>query len=221
MRQCDANRADCYGDCAIHAYNIALFLAGLLEENPDWFESGVSEYSLIAKLQRPPFSLFDKAALRDPLILFQTHFVVFHALYQVRDRWRERSVGELAIHTLRIELTAPLGDTSLPEETDPLRSYYLNWDNFNDTGKDDVDALLNEFWQRVGGGFTAVSQNEIDNAKHELGLDKDTPLDLTGVKRQYRKLVHVHHPDKGGDEGKAKRLVHAFSLLSAHLREAR
>ena len=179
----------------------------------------MSEYSLISALQGPPYGLFDKQALRDPLIMFQTHFVVFHALYQVRDRWRENGVGELDIHTLRIVLNAPLTDTSLPERADPLRRYYLNWDNFKETGKGEVDALLNDFWQRVGGKLTAVSESEIEDAKRELQLGDEYQLTLANVKRQYRKLVHIHHPDKGGDEVKAKRLVRAFSVLSTHLRQ--
>lgn len=180
----------------------------------------MSEYSLISILQTPPYALFDKEALRDPLIMFQTHFVVFHALYRVRDRWREKGVGELGIHTLRIVLNAPLTATSLPENTDPLRAYYLDWDKFNETGEEDVNALLNDFWQRVGGGMTSVSQAEIEDAKQALELGDDSGLTLASVKRQYRKLVHVHHPDKGGDEVKAKRLVRAFSVLSTHLRQA-
>ena len=180
----------------------------------------MSEYSLISALQAPPYGLFDKQALREPLVMFQTHFVVFHALYQVRDRWRENGVGELDIHTLRIALNAPLTDTSLPVKADPLRSYYLNWDNFKQTGKGEVDALLNDFWQRIGGDLaTTVSVSEIEDAKRELQLANDQQMTLASVKRQYRKLVHIHHPDKGGDEVKAKRLVRAFSVLSTHLRQ--
>jgi molecular chaperone DnaJ len=45
-----------------------------------------------------------------------------------------------------------------------------------------------------------------------LGLKKDATQD--DIKKQYRKLVMVHHPDKGGDEVIFKEIAEAYEVLS-------
>jgi len=44
-----------------------------------------------------------------------------------------------------------------------------------------------------------------------LGLDNFAPLEE--VKKKYRQLVLVYHPDRGGDEEKMKRLNHIYDIL--------
>ncbi len=205
----------------IHTHDFALFLADLFEDNVDWFRSGVSEHSLISRLQAPALGLFSKEALRDPLLMFRTHFIVFHALYLVRDRWRCDKTGELKIHTLNILLQPTEPGLTLPDHEDKLREYYLNWDNFSQTSESDVDALLDDFWRQLGGArhTATLSQADIAHARQVLGLEPGTVLTLKQVKRQYRKLVHRHHPDKGGSAEAAKELVHAYGVVCASLRQ--
>ena len=45
-----------------------------------------------------------------------------------------------------------------------------------------------------------------------LGVKKDA--DDTAIKRAYRKLAKLHHPDKGGDESKFKEVNSAYEVLS-------
>ena len=75
---------------------------------------GISEFDLIALLKRPPYSLFDEDALRDPLMLFQTHFLVFHALYKLQIKWRESGEGRLDIHTTKILLRDDIQPQNIP-----------------------------------------------------------------------------------------------------------
>ncbi|GGW84455.1 DNA-J related domain-containing protein [Alteromonas halophila] len=208
------------GERGIHAQNVALFIADLLEDHSQWFAAGVSEYTLIARLQKAPYNLFDKEALRESLALFQTHFVIFHALYQLQLRWHAQGVGHLAIHTLKITLHETSEPSSAPIPSDPLRDYYLNWGNFDETGKDDVEALLDDFWQRMGGHIShdTLSTQEIAKARQVLELSADEPLTLGTIKRHYRRLIHQHHPDKGGDPAAAKQLVRAYSMLTDYVR---
>ena len=86
---------------------LADLLVDILSTMTDLFRQGVSEYQLISKLKNPPYSVFDDEALRDPLVLFKTHFVLFHALYCLRNQWRMSGIGELDIHALNIQLSAP------------------------------------------------------------------------------------------------------------------
>jgi len=53
-----------------------------------------------------------------------------------------------------------------------------------------------------------------------LGVKKDASADE--IKRAYRKLAHIHHPDKdGGDEAKFKELNEAYQVLSNTEKRAR
>ncbi len=45
-----------------------------------------------------------------------------------------------------------------------------------------------------------------------LGVSKDA--DQNEIKKAYRKLAHKHHPDKGGDEEKFKKINEAYQVLS-------
>ena len=71
----------------------------------------------------------------------------------------------LEIGPLRIQLLS--GNTaSYPTVSahNPLRDYYLNIDNLNNTDANDVELLLGKFWQRF------VRNDERHNALEELGL---------------------------------------------------
>lgn len=51
-----------------------------------------------------------------------------------------------------------------------------------------------------------------DNLYEILGISKDSSA--TDIKKAYRKLAVKHHPDKGGDEEKFKKISHAYGILS-------
>jgi len=82
----------------------AELLVDTLSTQKPLFQRGVSEYELIEILKKAPYHFFDDASLREPLMLFKTHFIVFHALYQLKRSWIEQGEGVLDIHTLNIKL---------------------------------------------------------------------------------------------------------------------
>ena len=136
---------------------------------------GISEFDLIALLKRPPYSLFDEDALRDPLMLFQTHFLVFHALYKLQIKWRESGEGRLDIHTTKILLRDDIQPQNIPLQNkdatqaqthlaglDPLASYYLNLDNLKGTSEADVAALLDDFWRQMAGQKLGVPNTKTE-----------------------------------------------------------
>lgn len=185
---------------------LADLLVDILSTMTDLFRHGVSEYQLISKLKNPPYSVFDDEALRDPLVLFKTHFVLFHALYCLRNQWRMSGIGELDIHALNIQLSAPTSscdsayksfqkssqkssqdssdDNDEPENHavdahDALASYYLNWSNFEETDKESVEALLDSFWTQMGHAqFETYTDHEIDDAHQVLGFSYTTYLSM-------------------------------------------
>ncbi|NVK57051.1 MAG: DnaJ domain-containing protein [Alteromonadaceae bacterium] len=175
------------------------------------FSNGISEYSLIKLLQQPPWYVFDKVDLADPLVMFRCHFVLFNALYQLSDEWREQGIGELDIHTLKITMLPVTRHGAGLTEHDSLKAYYLNWDNFTTTTSSDVDALLNDFWQRI----TSVSivEGDVQKARGVMGFGADDNISLLTVKKRYRKLLQRHHPDKGGSNADAQKISHAYRVL--------
>ncbi|TPV58521.1 molecular chaperone DnaJ [Aestuariibacter sp. GS-14] len=190
------------------------------------FDDGISEYALLQALQAPPWHLFQGLNLSDSLAMFQMHFVLFNALYTLSDEWQNQGETALDIHTLKIirkpvissESSTQSGSVETTElnNDDPLRAYYLDWRNLKETDRNGVEKLLNGFWERfVGGGYT---DHDVNQAKRILGFDANSLLTAADIKRQYRKLLQTHHPDKGGSTEASQRITEAYRVLSRIVR---
>ncbi|MDH5659755.1 MAG: DnaJ domain-containing protein [Gammaproteobacteria bacterium] len=165
---------------------------------------GIGEYDLMQNLKSQGFFDFlSQPAL--PYELFRAHFILFHALYLLRDSFLENKSYLLLIHTLKIELLPyNKGETSI-QETNTLRDYYLDFANLEKTSEEDIYDMLASFW---------IKFNNFDNreaALAELGL-KD-PVNNKTIKKEYRRLVMQHHPDRGGDTDKLQKLNDALASL--------
>lgn len=218
----------------------AELLIDTLSTQKPLFQRGVSEYELIEILKKAPYQFFDDASLREPLMLFKTHFIVFHALYQLKRRWIEQGEGVLDIHTLNIKLNqesahsdnnsahsdknSTHGDNYKDKESqdkvgaiteaDALAEYYLDWGNFEKADRKSVDALLNAFWHRMASGNAhTFEQEDIADAHALLGLPQDEHVSLSVLKRVYKKALQLVHPDKGGTQQEAQDVIHAYQLL--------
>ena len=211
----------------------AELLVDTLSTKKPLFQRGVSEYELIEILIKAPYHFFDDASLREPLMLFKTHFIVFHALYQLKRSWIEQGEGVLDIHTLNIKLnqeSAHSDNNSAHSdnykdkesqdkvgaitEADALAEYYLDWGNFEKADRKSVDALLNAFWHRMASGNAhTFEQEDIADAHAVLGLPQDEHVSLSVLKRVYKKALQLVHPDKGGMQQEAQDVIHAYQLL--------
>jgi hypothetical protein len=180
-----------------------------LQQHPE----GLGEFDLIKVLRTQGFEEFGRFDGR--LGLFRAHFILFHNLYRLRDRlWDERR-GHLEISALRIRLVSYEQGVSQGEEgalgrNDPLRDYYLDGSNLDGTTEQDVQELLESFWQRYNQGIG--DPDERRKALRELELDE--PVDFETIKRQYRRLSMEHHPDRGGDPERLRSLNAAMAFLS-------
>ncbi|MGX5913674.1 DNA-J related domain-containing protein [Aliidiomarina sp. Khilg15.8] len=179
----------------------------------------VSEFELIRTLQREPYELLSERALRGSLSLFQTHFLVFHCLYQLRDEWRAEQLCDLRIEPLAIgcEPLAGHQGQQLPAAEDKLRAYYLDMGHFDSTSSRDVDDLLSGFWQDFGRPAPAVHADERSQAMMIMDLET-MPESQRQLKRLYRQQVHQKHPDKGGATEAMHSLQWAYQVLSQVLR---
>ena len=180
----------------------------LLGEMPD----GCGEYQLIQVLRQRHCTHIPHLPLTDRLVLFRTHFLLFNALYRLRDRlWQENS-AHLAIGALHIQLLPYRAGEEALAVHDSLRDYYLDLDQLRQTGESDVEALLASFWTRLHGG---------EEKRAALGLfelDRDAPLDLALIRQRYRQLVSLHHPDRGGSTERLQSINLAMEILTRYYR---
>ncbi len=166
---------------------------------------GMNEHTLIRQLQAQDNNILPHGRLHDPLALFQIHFILFHALYRLRDQLWQHQQGHIEIEPLLIRLWPyRVGQQDL-SRNDPLRDYYLDLDNLETTNEQDIDDLLAAFWRRLGSG------NGRKTALEELGLCD--PVDDATIKQTWRKLVMQHHPDRGGDRTKLQIINAAMDWL--------
>ena len=176
--------------------------------------AGLSEHELIKALEATGEPGFASDCLRENLSLFQTHFFLFHTLYQLRDRLWANKQYRLDINALCIQLLPVIeNDAAEIAEHDPLRDYYLDLDNLENTDASDVDGMLSNFWERF------ISNEERLTALAELELQD--PVDWATIKTQHRRLAMQHHPDRGGDEARLQAINAAMDVLARDSRHSR
>lgn len=167
---------------------------------------GISEFNLMSALDQRCVAGFGRSAFADHLSMFQSHFLLFHGLYVLRDRLHQDGEAGLNIHCLSIQLTPfAVQGGGLPQQHDPLREYYLDLSNVEKTDAAEVQRLLGSFWRR----FIAVDERQL--ALQQLGLTD--PVEYAEIKAQYRRLVMEHHPDRGGDHDSLLLINEAMQTL--------
>ena len=110
---------------------------------------GLGEYQLIQQLKARQCVHIPNLPLTDKLVLFRTHFLLFNALYRLRERLWATQSGYLQISALNIQLLPYQPGSAELSEHDPLRDYYLDLSQLNDTDEQDVAKLLLSFWTRM------------------------------------------------------------------------
>ena len=176
-------------------------------------QDGLSEFELFNILKSPPYELFNAEALRDPLPLFQSHFILFNALYQLRDTCLQNQTGLLEIHCTNICYAPWQAGTAGLTSEDKLRIYYLDWTNLSDTNQSQVEAMLDSFWSAFS-GRPNQAQNSNMSMQQALDLLKlSSPYSAQQLKQQYRQMLHIHHPDKGGNHEQTILLHEAYERL--------
>lgn len=170
---------------------------------------GCSEHQLLKRLRTRQELPLPEGPLADPLVLFQSHWLVFHGLYELRDRLLSRGEALLHIDPLGIQLLPyDPGEIALAVH-DPVREVYRDLSPLETTGAADVLALI--------GGFQARLQSARDYQQALTVLGLEAPVDLAAVRRQYRRLAMAYHPDRGGDARRFTALRAARETLERYL----
>ena len=167
----------------------------------------ISEHELILtlKAELDQFPVAEKSA---SLALFQTHFLVMNALYQLQHSLLDEGIY-LLISPLKIQLlsVSERGSTDLvePHVEQSLSEYYLDWKNLEDTGEEEVERLLNSFWQYYHADDKQLQAYQV------LGLEPGVEWKL--VQKTYRQLASAQHPDRGGDASRFMEIREAYEVL--------
>lgn len=188
------------------ALDLAEHLHQLLRTEP----AGLSEFQLIQQLKARRCTHIPHLGLDDKLVLFRTHFLLFNALYQLRERLWQSQAAHLQISPLCVQLQPWHPGCQGVSEHDPLRDYYLNLDNLYGTTEDDVEKLLASFWTRMQGGDKKRAALEL------FELNDGQPLKLATIKQRYRQLVSLHHPDRGGSTSRLQSINLAMEILERY-----
>lgn len=147
--------------------------------------------------------------------VFKRNFLIMNALYQLQ----EILIPEywLQVEAMNIKLffpsSASVSDHAI-NATDPLREYYLEWDNY-EASEGEVKRLLNEFWKHY--------QSFIGGSPKTMDLTRKKALDLfeldelatpEEIRKRWRRLALKWHPDRdGGDSDTFRMLCEAWNLL--------
>ncbi len=180
-------------------------LDDLLFEALQGHPQGISEHALLKHLQTNEHAASLHCSFKDNHSLFRAHFLLFHTLYRLRDRlWADRA-AHLEIDTLCLRLHPYSGGQSEIGPHDALREYYLDLSNLEDTTRDDVDAMLQDFYSSLA--------NTDRRAQALAALELTDPVSDREIKRQYRRLAMQHHPDRGGSKERLQVLNAAMRIL--------
>jgi len=156
--------------------------------------------------------------------LFRKNFVVMNALYQLKRDLTDTGYF-LYISSLKIELISdcPTNDQLLSVDSaedlrtdEALSAYYLNWDNYTSTDEQGVESLLNSFWNSYTDYHKWHHQDDkrLDSLQ-VLGLKSSASW--KDIQQNYRQLIKIYHPDKGGDSLKFIKIREAYLILKLTL----
>ncbi len=172
----------------------------------------LSEYQLLQLLKEQGWELPTNAD--DSVALFTTHFLLFNALYRLQDEyWVGNQYLEISALKIQLHTTNDISDTdktdsptSLLYSTDQsLRDYYLDLSQLELATEESINNLLNQFW----GKYLAIDERA--EALEVLSLPVAT--NYQEIKKTYRRLAMLHHPDRGGDANKFQAINRAFGVL--------
>lgn len=178
--------------------------------------TGIAEHAFLKQLSQAGYAVFTPSL--EPLELFQAHFLLFHILYRLADKWQQAGHGRLVIDCLNIHFRTE-SDLDMAHSAqidlardDSLKRYYLDYQHYRDTQTQDVVDLLDQFWKQLSGVSTA-NPSEIEQAKLTLEITEQDEISLEQVNLQYRKLCFIHHPDRGGDTQTFQKINQAAQIL--------
>lgn len=182
----------------------------VLEAHPQ----GLNEHALIKALGETGVIEVTPATFSDTMTLFRTHFLVYNALYELKDDLIRKAHWILEISAVNIQLHPYEFGHDLLEIKDPMRDYYLDLTALQETTEEELDDMLRNFWKKVD----TEEEKQVKRGLSQRALaclELNEPITFTEIKQRYRKLAMQHHPDRGGDPSKIQEINEAMAILKA------
>jgi hypothetical protein len=140
--------------------------------------------------------------------LFEINFLLMNALFELQTELLNDGLF-LDVDAMQLQLL-PLSATDsqaiMKSTQSELRAYYLDWRNLELITPDEIDTLLNGFWQRY------LASDKQAWALTILGLDEGDSKST--ARAAYRRLAGLTHPDRGGNPEEFLKVREAWEILS-------
>lgn len=182
-------------------------LTEVLKQHPQ----GLNEHTLLKELDSKGTISLEPDTFSNNVKLFRTHFMLFNALYQLRDELWRTAKGHLEITPVRLTLMPYQPGSPALHQPDPMRDYYLDIDMLEKTTEQDIETALNSFWKRLHQETIFSSGGLTNKALKTLGLPQGATSDQ--IRLSYRRLAMQHHPDRGGEAAKLQEINEAMQVL--------
>lgn len=185
----------------------------VLEAHPQ----GLNEHALIKALGDVGVIDVTPDTFSDTMTLFRTHFLVYNALYELKDDLIRSAHWILEITAVRIKLHPYEFGHHLLSESDPMRDYYLDMSALQETTEEELDDMLRNFWKKID----IEEEKQVARGLSQKALrclELEEPITFAEIKKKYRKLAMQHHPDRGGDPSRIQEINEAMEVLKAAFR---
>ena len=98
-----------------------------------------------------------------------------------------------------------------------MRRFYFELDNINAYGEEELNQMIDSFWQKIHFSEPFLDYNEA-LAQFDLSDIAFNNIDLKSLQARYHKLCHLHHPDKGGAAHVFHNIQLSYKTLKSRLK---
>ncbi|QSX31938.1 DnaJ domain-containing protein [Shewanella cyperi] len=144
--------------------------------------------------------------------LFKRNFLLMNALFELQEMLLPRQWLQVQAMDIRL-LRLPPADAQLQLAQDAaLRSYYLNWGNY-DTCANVVREMLEAFWSRYQ-DYIGLGHSDMHRAQALRIFELDEDASDRDIRRQWRRLAFMWHPDRPeGEAARFRQICEAWQVL--------
>jgi hypothetical protein len=167
----------------------------------------VKEHELLSYIEQEHPEFFAPLLIADQKSpsLFKKHFYLFHQLHHLNNALLPINQC-LIISALEIRICLIKDAGNQVGHNDGLKSFYLDEANLH-LSDQEISQMLQAFWQK----YMAVEQKA--EAIEILGLQGESDLTISSLKKRYNQLAKLHHPDKGGNDAEFVKIKQAYQSL--------
>jgi len=144
--------------------------------------------------------------------LFKQNFLLMNALFELQQMLLPNSWLQVKSMEIQIFRIIPSDLNQQLCEADALRDYYMDWRNY-DTCPNIIQEMLESFWNRYE-QYIGANPNLMHKTQALRVFELDDSATDKMVRKQWRKLALMWHPDReGGDAAKFRQVCEAWQTL--------